>query len=104
MMEYLYPDGATPINPDESKGLLLTHITTRMELNRWEQENIIAAKIWTDKTKPVDILNEGFIKKLHKRMFGEVWKWAGKFRQSDKNIGEPWHQIPMCIRNLFRHH
>jgi Fic-DOC domain mobile mystery protein B len=100
MINFEYPEGATPLDPDEAEGLLLTHITARGELDRWEQDNILEAKAWTDRTKPTDILNEQFIKALHKRMFGNVWKWAGQFRQSDKNIGGPWHQVPTCLRNL----
>lgn len=100
MMKLEYPQGATPIDPDEAAGLLLTHITTRGELDRWEQDNILKAKAWTEKTRPSNILNERFIKTLHKRMFGNVWKWAGQFRQSNKNIGGPWHQVPMNLKNL----
>jgi Fic-DOC domain mobile mystery protein B len=100
MIEREYPEGATPIDPDDEKGLLLTHITTLTELNRWEQDNILEAKEWTEKTAPTDILNEIFIKKLHRLMFGNVWKWAGSFRRSDKNIGVLWQQIPASLLNL----
>ncbi len=95
-----YPEGATPVDPDEAEGLLLTHITTRGELDRWEQDNIVDALAWLDKTNPTDILNEQFIKELHEHMFNSVWEWAGDFRQSDKNIGGPWHQISTSLRNL----
>jgi len=95
-----YPEGATPLDPDEAEGLLLTHITTKDQLNRWEQDNIVEAIAWLDRTKPINILNEQFIKELHKRMFCNVWKWAGRFRKTDKNIGGPWHQVPMALRNL----
>ena len=98
MIDFKYPKGATPIDPDEAVGLRLTHITTQGELNRWEQENIVEALAWIEKTKPTDILNEQFIKQLHKRMFGNVWKWAGQFRRSGKNIGVLWHQIPENIK------
>ena len=97
-----YPDGATPLDPNEAAGLLLTHITTRSELDRWEQDNILEALAWLSKTKPKDILAEAFITTLHRRMFGRVWKWAGHFRQSDKNIGGPWHQVPAGILNLCK--
>ncbi len=100
MITFDYPEGATPIDLDEAQGLRLTHITTRGELDRWEQDNIIQALAWLDRTKPADILNEIFIKDLHRRMFGDVWKWAGQFRHSDKNIGGPWHQVPTSVRNL----
>jgi Fic-DOC domain mobile mystery protein B len=101
MTVFEYPAGATPLDPDEASGLRLTHVTTRGELNRWEQDNIIEAMAWLDRKKPTDILNEKFVKELHRRMFGNVWRWAGGFRQSDKNIGGPWHQIPMSLKNLF---
>jgi Fic-DOC domain mobile mystery protein B len=100
MIDFQYPEGATPLDLDEAQGLRLTHITTRGELDRWEQDNIIQALAWLDKAKPSDILNETFIKTLHRRMFGDVWKWAGQFRHSDKNIGGPWHQVPSSVRNL----
>ncbi len=100
MITFDYPDGATPLDPDETGGLRLMHITTRGELDRWEQDNILEAIGWLSRTKPADILSESFIKKLHRRMFGHVWKWAGQFRQSDKNIGVPWHQVPTSIHNL----
>ena len=100
MIDFEYPKGATPLDPDEAEGLRLTHVTTQAELNRWEQENIIEALAWIEKTKPINILNEQFIKRLHKRMFGNVWRWAGKFRRSDKNIGLSWEQIPAAIKNL----
>ena len=100
MIELEYPEGATPIDPDEAEGLLLTHITTRGELDRWEQDSIVEALTWLERTRPTDILNEPFVKELHRRMFGHVWRWAGRFRQSDKNIGGPWHQVPTSLRNL----
>ncbi len=86
MIDFKYSEGATPIDPDESEGLLLNHITAYGELNRWEQDNIIEALAWIERTKQTNILNEQFIKKLHKRMFGNVWRWAGQFRRSDKNL------------------
>ena len=101
MLDLQYPEGATPIDPDEAQGLLPSNITTRGELDRWEQENIIEAMIWLDKTKPKDILNEQFIKKLHNRMFCNVWDWAGQFRKSDKTIGGEWYQVPMLLSDLL---
>ena len=101
MIHLEYSNGATPIDPDEVAGLVLTHITTRGELDRWEQDNIAEALAWLEKQKLLDLLNEGFIRELHRRMFGNVWKWAGKFRRTDKNIGVPWAQIATSLRNLL---
>ena len=99
-MEFNYPEGATPLDPNEIAGLLLTHITTRSELDRWEQDNINEALAWLEQRKPKGILNDSFMKQLHKRMFGNVWKWAGKFRQSEKNLGVPYYQISIEVKKL----
>lgn len=100
-MKLIYPEGATPIDPDEQEGLILTHITTREELNRWEQENINRAEEWCNSRKHGDILTIGFILKLHKKMFGDIWKWAGQFRASGKNIGVPAWQISTELKKLL---
>ncbi len=99
-MDLENPKGTTPIGPDEAEGLLLTHITTRGELDRWEQDNIVEAMLWLEKTKPKNLLNEDFVRNLHRRMFGNVWKWAGQFRKSDKNIGGPWWRVSTDLKNL----
>lgn len=100
MADFEYPEGATPLDKDESEGLIPAHITTRAELDRWEQENINEALAWAETHKPKDILNDTFMKQLHKRMFGHVWKWAGTFRRSDKNIGVVWYMISSELKNL----
>jgi Fic-DOC domain mobile mystery protein B len=98
MMEY--SDGATPLDYDELEGLLLTHITTRGELDRWEMENIHQAMLWAEGLKKKDILNIDFICRLHKEMFSTVWKWAGNFRKSDKNIGISSNKISVGLQTL----
>ena len=100
MIELNYPEGATPIDANEIEGLLLTHITTQAELDRWEQDNINEALAWVEERKPADILNEPFMKLLHKKMFCNVWKWAGKFRKSEKNIGVSWYKISIELKQL----
>lgn len=100
MTTFDYPDGATPLDPNEIDGLLLSHITTRTELDVWEQSNIMEAEAWAFERKHKDILTEKFIRRLHKRMFGNVWRWAGEFRRSEKNIGVDWRLIPTQLRSL----
>ena len=99
-MEIKYPEGATPLDPNEIEGLIPTHITTKAELDRWEQDNINEALGWIEERKPKDILKESFMKLLHKKMFCNVWKWAGTFRRSDKNIGVPWYNIQIHLKQL----
>ncbi len=94
------PDGATPLDPDEIDGLRLSHITTRAELDRWEQENIAEAEAWALRRIHADILTDGFARRLHKKMFDHVWKWAGAYRKTGKNVGIPAWQIAMAVRNL----
>ncbi len=97
-MKFVYPEGATPLEPDELQDLIPTHITLQNELDDWEQRNIAEAAEWA--LNHNNILTLDFIKKLHLHMFYHTWKWAGKFRRSEKNIGIAWHHIPMEIRKL----
>jgi len=99
-MDLKYPTGATPLGPDETAGLLLSHITTREELNHWEQMNIGEAEEWAFNRKHKDLLSQAFICRLHKKMFGSIWAWAGQFRKSMKNLGvQPW-QIALEVNQL----
>ncbi|WP_186754201.1 mobile mystery protein B [Echinicola salinicaeni] len=102
-LEFEYKNGQTPLDEEEKEGLKIKSITTQGELDEFEQLNIEKAVEWTihTKLKPENILTEKFIKNLHKRMYGEVWKWAGKFRQTEKNIGVPWIQIGIELKNLL---
>lgn len=101
MTEFNYPPGATPLTPEEQDGLKLRHITTRGELDRWEQDNIQDALAWLSRRRKADILDEDFILLLHEKMFNKVWQWAGSFRRSDKNIGVSWTKVRMELRNLL---
>ena len=100
MVDFDYPQGATPLDPNEIEGLIPTHITTRAELDRWEQDNINEALAWLEQRKPTNILNESFMKQLHKRMFGNVWRWAGELRKTEKNLGVPFYQISIEVKKL----
>lgn len=96
------PDGATPLDPDEAGGLKLSHISTREELNRWEQENINQAYSWCERRRnKKNVVSEEFLTTLHKQMFGKVWQWAGDFRRSDKSIGIDWVQVPIELHQLL---
>ena len=98
-----YTDGQTPIDEDEKEGLLIPTITTRGELDEFEQLGVEKAIAWTMKRKPAlkQILTEDYIKELHRQMFADVWKWAGEFRTTNKNIGVDKFQISVELRNLL---
>ncbi|MDQ0476464.1 mobile mystery protein B [Chryseobacterium sp. MDT2-18] len=98
-----YIDGQTPLEEEEKEGLLIPTIAIREELDEFEQQNIEEAVFWTltRKLKAQDLFTEKFIKALHKRMYGNVWKWAGEFRKTNKNIGVDRWQIPTEVKNLL---
>jgi fido (protein-threonine AMPylation protein) len=48
-----YPDGATPLDPDEMEGLRFKHVSTRGELDELEQANIQEGLAWLAKQKNV---------------------------------------------------
>ncbi|QSE99052.1 mobile mystery protein B [Fulvivirga lutea] len=102
-LDFDYKDGQTPLDEEEKEGLKIKSITTQEELDEFEQLNIEKAVEWTIHTKlmPENILTEKFIKDLHKRMYSDVWKWAGEFRKTEKNIGIPWTQIGIELKNLL---
>ncbi len=95
------PHGSTPLDPDEARELLLIHVNDREDLNRWEYQNIKEALIWLEKTKPKNILNQNFLRGLHIKMFGQVWKNAGHYRNKDMNIGVEWWKISTDLKNMF---
>ena len=93
-------DAATPLTEEEKNDLIPSYVTLRRELNEIEQANIIEAEQWAFNRRR-DVLDEAFLLSLHKRMFGQVWKWAGKIRKTDRNIGvDPW-QIEVELRQLI---
>src|SRR5687767_7437935 len=96
-------DGQTPLDDEESDGLLIPGITTRQELDEFEQLNIERAIKWSlgKRFSQEHILSEDFVKQVHKKMYEEVWKWAGEFRKRNKNIGLPWTQIQVDLKYLL---
>ena len=96
-------DGQTPIEEEEKEGLLIPTIATRGELDEFEQQNIEQAVQWTlgRAFKPELIFTEEFIRTVHKRMYADVWAWAGEFRKTNKNIGVDIWQIPSNLKYLL---
>ena len=92
----------TPLEAEEREQLIPTYITTRAELNEAEQVNITHASLWLRRARNVDVLDDAFLRDLHKRMFGEVWKWAGQYRKTSRNIGIEAYCIPMAVRELVQ--
>lgn len=98
-----YIDGQTPLDEEEKGGLLIPTIATRGELDEFEQHNIEQALQWTlgRSFRPDQAFTEAFVRMIHKRMYAEVWSWAGKFRKSNKNLGIDWWQITTTLHALL---
>lgn len=95
------PDGATPLDPDELEGLKFDHITTRGELDELEQANITQGLLWLQRRRKRNILDDAFVRQLHEKLFGDVWDWAGLYRQTEKNIGIDPADIAVQLRSLL---
>jgi len=94
-------DGATPLDPDELEDLKLKHITMRGELNEVEQVNVQNGMLWLQRKRKKPVVSEEFVRELHRQLFGEVWRWAGTFRQTEKNIGIDPIYIGVQLRTLL---
>jgi Fic-DOC domain mobile mystery protein B len=95
-----HDDAATPLTPVEREGLIPAYITHRHELNEAEQTGVLAADRWVFERRR-QILDERFLLGLHKRMFGQVWRWAGRFRTTERNIGVPAYRIGVDLAQLL---
>lgn len=99
------PDGATPLDPDDAKDLLPTWIATRADLDAAEQENIARAVVWASSGRRMGsrdlLMTETSMKMLHRRMFCDVWKWAGAYRCHDTNLGVHWPYIATQVHELL---
>ncbi|NOZ10484.1 MAG: mobile mystery protein B [Gammaproteobacteria bacterium] len=93
-------DASTPLTGEEREDLIPSYITLRAELNEAEQANILEVEEWAF-TRKRDVLDERFLTNLHKRVFGRVWRWAGTFRRSVRNIGVDAYRIPNDLRQLI---
>lgn len=95
------PLGATPLDGEELEGLMPTHLVSRGQLNEWEQRNIESALLWLNRQRRPRPLEEAWLRRLHREMFGQSWRWAGQYRGSDKSIGADWRQIRLQVPALL---
>jgi Fic-DOC domain mobile mystery protein B len=93
-------DGSTPLTPEERDALIPSYITQRRELNEAEQIGIADADRWAFSRRR-EVLSKEFLCQLHRRMFANVWKWAGQFRTTPRNIGVEGWQIGPMLRELL---
>lgn len=95
-------EGSTPLSREELADLI-PNLATKEELNEWERENILQARTWAlrNRTPAKEIVCDEYVRRLHKKMFDQTWRWAGHYRRSDKNLGVPFSQILEKLGTLF---
>lgn len=90
--------GQTPVPEDDLDSLLpsvreLIEPTNKAAIYDLEQavqeqvtEDLLTAVL--DGTLTLDaLLRDHFVRDLHARLYGDIWRWAGLFRQREMNIG-----------------
>jgi Fic-DOC domain mobile mystery protein B len=95
--------GNTPLHPDDA-AQLIPNLATRRELDEWERNNILAAQRWAFTTRVMsarDPLDEIYLRELHRRMFEDTWRWAGRYRIRDVNFGCHFTEIQQHIAVLL---
>jgi Fic-DOC domain mobile mystery protein B len=103
MCPHNIPNGNTPLTPEELDDLI-PNLATKEELNEWERANILEARQWAlldRNVKTLDPVTDDYIRKLHLRMFDQTWKWAGTYRNTEKNIGVPVSQVRERLGTLI---
>src|SRR3989338_1451150 len=87
-MNLTYLPGKTPLDHNEMEGLIPEHIVLQRELNEFEQQNITKAvtKYYSPGAK-INLADPLVIRRIHRDMFDDTWKWAGQFRTTIKSIG-----------------
>lgn len=97
------PGEGTPLTDPERRSLRLP-VLIRKELNRAEADNISQAMTWLffsrRRLAPESVTREAWLKRLHWRMYNQVWTWAGEYRATDRNLGVPYWQIRTHMRDL----
>lgn len=93
-------DGHTPLGEDDLRGLKLSYITTRGELNEAEQENILKCRQNNRQPTLEELKDDNYLRALHRSMFGDVWDWAGTYRRLETSIGIDPAQISVSVRGL----
>lgn len=98
-------DGSTPLRDEEIAGLIPTWVATREDLNRAEYTNVLRGVAWAglqaSSRAPGRLLTTSAVKRLHREMFGEVWRWAGTYRRHDTNIGNAWTEVPLAVQQIL---
>jgi Fic-DOC domain mobile mystery protein B len=99
------PDRAKPLEEEDLLDLIPQFVATTDDLNLVEFDNITKALPWAlDQARTGGaelVLDYTFRFVLHRRMFEDVWKWAGTQRRRVANIGVEPSQIAMQTKQTL---
>lgn len=105
MADHLWQAEPGQTELDEREKLdLIPSLITRSQLNEYELLNTASARDWAMSShvqKRDDLLTDFFARELHRRMFSSIWKWAGKYRTTERNLGWEPHRITEGMRVAF---
>lgn len=93
-------DGRLPITREE-RPRLLPSLSTRAQLDEVERLSIHGARLWAMRGAVLqrgDLLTESFVRELHRRMFGGIWRGAGRYRTTERDPGWEAHRIAEGVR------
>jgi Fic-DOC domain mobile mystery protein B len=101
-MDPLLPvgDGHTALSEEDREGLIPTYIATLGDLFAAEEANIARALLRRRPPSIDQILDDKYLRNLHRSMFEDVWVWAGSYRRLETNIGIDPSRIPVAVRSL----
>lgn len=101
--------GTTPVREDQRRLLKPDYawIQRQADLNAAEAENIRRYLDWASTARPrarERILTDNYLQTVNRRMFGDVWKWAGTYRRHDleNEFASPWIRIAEDKLNVWR--
>jgi Fic-DOC domain mobile mystery protein B len=92
-------DGHTEVSEEDRPALIPSYIATRGELFAAEEENIANGTFGRNPSIEA-LLDDLYLRQLHRAMFDRVWKWAGQYRVREANIGIDPADILTAMRDL----
>lgn len=105
--------GETPLPFDELDALLpearasLVEPITKAAVYDLEQaveeevaEDLLAAAVGGELVAG-ELLTDHFLRHLHRRLYGDIWIWAGQYRRHLYNIGIDWPAVPEEVRGAM---
>jgi len=90
------------LTDEERAGLKPSFVRNRSELDALESSNILDAEIWLLRKsfRADQVLTTDFLRRLHREMFGKVWKSAGRFRELELNDSVKGVWVPVEVQKL----